>query len=104
MYRLVQTTDDACKSQLLEAFDEIYFRGFRNRHTGLTGISYLDTITRLYTNFGIITAVDIMENKKRMDTPYDPSIAIESYFDQIESAVEFAEAGNSPLHYYTDYH
>ena len=32
-----------------------------------------------------------------MDVPYDPSTDIESYFDQIEDAVEFAAAGNSPL-------
>ena len=85
MYRLVQATYDACKSQLLEAFDEIYFRGLRNRHTGFTGISYLDMITHLYNNFGIITAVDIMENEKRMDAQYDPSITIESYFDNRNS-------------------
>ena len=73
----------------------MYFRGLRNCHTGFTGISYLDMVTHLYTNYGIITAVDIMENEKRMNTPYDPSIAIELYFDQIETAVEFAEAGKS---------
>ena len=38
-----------------------------------------------------------MENEKQMDTPYDPSGAIEPYFDQIETAVEFAEAGNTPF-------
>ena len=54
-------------------------------------------ITHLYTNYGIITAMDIMENDKRMDASYDHSIAIELYFDQIEDAVEFAEAGNSPF-------
>ena len=32
-----------------------------------------------------------------MDALYEPSITIESYFDQIEDAVEFAEAGNSPF-------
>ena len=32
-----------------------------------------------------------------MHAPNDPSIAIESYFDQIKDAVEFAEAGNSPF-------
>ena len=57
----------------------------------------MQMITHLYTNYGIITAVDIIENEKRMDTPYDPSIAIKSYFDQIEDAVEFVEAGNSPF-------
>ena len=97
VYRQVVATDLALKSQLLDVFDDLYFRGLRDRHTGFTSITYMVMITHLYTNYGIITAVDIMENEKRMDTPYDPSIAIESYFDQIEDAVEFAEAGNSPF-------
>ena len=32
-----------------------------------------------------------------MDTPFDQSGAIKTYFDQIEDAVEFAEAGASPF-------
>ena len=97
VYRQVIATDLALKSQVLDAFDDIYFRGLRDRHTGFTSVTYMQMITHLYTNYGIITAVDIMENEKRMDSPYDPSIAIESYFDQIEDAVEFAEAGKSPF-------
>ena len=64
MYRIVNATDEACKTQLLDAFEEIYFRGLRNRHTGFTGITYMQMITHLYTNYGIITAVDITENEK----------------------------------------
>ena len=97
VYRQVLATDLALKSQLLDVFEDTYFRGLRDRHTGFTSITYMQMITHLYTNYGIITAVDIMENEKRMDAPYDPSVAIESYFDQIEDAVEFAEAGNSPF-------
>ena len=54
-------------------------------------------ITHLYDHHGIISAVDIMKNKRKMDTPYDPSTDIESYFEQIEDAVEFAAAGSSPF-------
>ena len=97
VYRQILATDLALKSQLLDVFEDIYFRGLRDRHTGFTSITYMQMITHLYTNYGIITAVDIMENEKRMDAPYDPSIAIESYCDQIEDAIEFAEAGKSPL-------
>ena len=38
-----------------------------------------------------------MENEKKMNVPYDPSTDIESYFEQIEDAVEFAAAENSPF-------
>ena len=54
-------------------------------------------IAHLYNSYGLITALDIIENEKRMDKQYDHSDAIEIYFDQIEDAGEFAEAGNSPF-------
>ena len=54
-------------------------------------------IYHLYVNYGTITSVDLIENEKRMDTPFNQSGAIETYFDQIEDAVEFAEAGASPF-------
>ena len=75
----------------------MYFRGLHDRYTGFTSKTYMQIITHLYTNYGIITAIDIMENEKRMDAPYDSSVAIESYLDQIEDTAEFAEAGNSPF-------
>ena len=94
IHRLVVATDLELKSQLIDAFKEIYFSNLRNRHTGFTGISYIDMVTHLYTNYEMISAVEIMEVEKRIENPYDPSIAIEAYFEQTESAVEFAEAGN----------
>ena len=54
-------------------------------------------IAHRHNNYGIITALGIVENEKKMDKPYDPSNAIDSYFDQGEDAVEFAEAGYSPF-------
>ena len=54
-------------------------------------------ISHLYVNYGTITAVDLIENERRMDTPFNQSGAITTYFDQIEDAVEFAEAGESPF-------
>ena len=49
-----------------------------NRYTGFTGVSYFQMITHLYTNYGIIAAVDLIENERRMDTPFDPTGKIQS--------------------------
>ena len=68
----------ALKSQLLDVFEDIYFRGSRDRHSGFTCITYMQTITYLYTNYGIITDVGIIGNEKLMNAPYDPSIVIDS--------------------------
>ena len=54
-------------------------------------------ISHLYVSYGTITVVDLIENERRMDIPFDQSGAIETYFDQIEDSVEFAEAGASPF-------
>ena len=59
----------------------------RGCHTGFFGITYLQTIAHLYDSYGLITALDIIENKRHIDKQYDPSDAIEIYFDQIEDAV-----------------
>ena len=47
VYRLVENTELALKSQLIDTFDETYFRGLRNRHTGFFGATYLQMITYL---------------------------------------------------------
>ena len=54
-------------------------------------------ISHLYDRYGLITTLDVVENDKRMDKPYDPSEAVKPYFGQVEDAVEFTEAGNSPF-------
>ena len=59
IFRQVENFDLALKSQLIDVFDETYFRGLRNRHTGFAGVSYFQMITHLYTNRGTITAVDL---------------------------------------------
>ena len=97
IFRQVENYDLALKSQLINVFDETYFRGLRNRHTGFSGVSYFQMISQLYVNYGTITAVDLIENERRMDIPFNQSGAIETYLDQIEDAVEFAEAGASPF-------
>ena len=97
IFRQVENSDLALKSQLIDVFDKTYFRGLRNRHTGFADVSYFQMISHLYVNYGTITAVDLIENERRMDTSFDQSSAIETYFDQIEDAVEFAEAGASPF-------
>ena len=97
IFRQVENSDLSLKSQLIDVFDKTYFRGLRNRHTGFSGFSYFRMISHLYVNYGTITAVDLIENERRMDTPFDQSGAIETYFDQIEDTVKFAEAGASPF-------
>jgi hypothetical protein len=53
-------------------------------------------LTHLYTTYGVITPIDIEDNDAKMRAPFDPTQPIELLFDQIETAVEFSDAGNRP--------
>ena len=44
-------------------------------------------IVHLHDNYGSITTVKFIKNEKRTDKPFDPSDAIETYFDQIEDVI-----------------
>jgi hypothetical protein len=85
-------TDKALKQQILAAIHETYYRTLRNRITGFATISTRQLIEHLYRTYGNITPADLIENDERMKTTYDPSQPIEVLFDQIEDAVELADA------------
>ena len=40
IFRQVENSDIALKSQLIDVFNKTYFRGMGNRHTGFAGVSY----------------------------------------------------------------
>ena len=53
-------------------------------------------LTKLYDNNDNISPQDLSENYARLKATYDVSQPIESFFDQVEDAMELAAAGNTP--------
>ena len=88
--------DKALKQQLLGCINEMYYRTLRNRHTGYAIVTTRDIITHMYAQYGNITPQDLQENDTKMKTPFDVSLPIETLYDQIEDAVELADAGQTP--------
>ena len=52
-------------------------------------------IQHLYINYGVITFTDPEDNEICMREPFDANKLIEKLFDQIEDAVEYADAANA---------
>ena len=50
----------------------------------------------MYTTYANITPADLIENDARLKTAYDANQPIERLFEQIEDAVEYADAGHNP--------
>ena len=78
VYRLIENTELALKSQLIDTIDETYFRGLRGRHPEFSGIIYVQMIAHIHNSYDLISALNIIENEKRIDKPYDPSELMET--------------------------
>ena len=85
------------KELLLSAVDDIFVRSLRNRHIRYVNVTTLQLFTHLYTVYAKISADDLKANTFRMKLPYDINLPIETFFDQIKDAVEFAAVGSAPF-------
>ena len=89
-------TDKALKTLLLSAIDETYVRALRDRYIGYANVTTLTLITHLYTAYARISQGDLDLNHDRLRTPWDPNQPFETVISQVEDAVEYAAAGNTP--------
>ena len=74
----------------------MYIRALRNRFTGFTGVNTRQILEHLYATYGDISAKDLADNHTKMNTPYDPNLPIENLIDQIDEAMELADAAKAP--------
>ena len=95
VYREINRSDLALKQQLLSAFDDMYFKALKDPHVGYSNSTTYDLLHHLYNGYGRITQMDLLDNERRMKQPYDASSPIENLFAQIDTAIEYADAGNS---------
>jgi len=73
----------------------MFVRILHNRHNGYANITNLKLLTHLYTIYAKINVADLEANTARMKMPYDVNLPVETLFDQIEDAIEFAAAGSA---------
>ena len=96
IWREYNATDKALKQQLLGVYDKMYLKTLQNRHMGFANVTTKQMLWHLYDNYGVITPTEHAENDMRMKKIFDSTMLIENLYEQIENAVEFAEAGNAP--------
>jgi hypothetical protein len=91
-----QATDKSLKQLLLGAVNDIYTSALKHRVTGYANVSTRQLIVHLYTKYGNITAGDLEANEQRMKTLFDPNESIETLYNQLGSATNFADAAGTP--------
>jgi hypothetical protein len=88
--------DKALKQLLLGAVDDMFVGSLTTKYIAYLNVTTRQILTHLYDQYVRISAADLQDNDDSFKTAYDPNLPIETLFDQVENAVDFAAAGNTP--------
>ena len=89
-------TDKALRQQLLSYVDGIFFHSLRHKIIGYGNTATCEMLNHIYFTYANIYPSNLQENYARLRTPYGANRPIENLTDQIENAVEYASAGQTP--------
>jgi hypothetical protein len=81
----------------VNAFDEKYLRHLCNRLTGYSNVIVLEIFRHLYRTYGNISELDLIINQEKIKIQWNQDKPIETFFQQIEESVEFAQHSNVPF-------
>ena len=89
-------TDKALTHQLVGAIDPMFTRSLRSKYVGYQKHTTKQILDYLYSTYAKISATDLLANDAKMKQDVDVNQPIEVFFDQIEDAVDFADAAKCP--------
>jgi hypothetical protein len=87
---------NAISALIIDAIDPVYLATLRLPYVGIGTRTPLEFMAHLYTNYANITPSDLELNGISMQKPCDVNQPIEVFYKQIEDAMEFAAAGQTP--------
>ena len=93
LYTLLQNIDKSLKQQLLEDVEDIYVRFPKEKYVGYGKLPCLEVIYHLKENYYKITPAELKLNMAWMNAPNNINDPFKSIIKQIETAVDFADAG-----------
>jgi hypothetical protein len=96
LFRDYDLADKALKQLLLGAVDDMFVRTLQTKYIGYLNVTTHQLLDHLYSQYAQISATNLQENDAALKTAYDPNLPIETLFGQVEDAVDFAAAGNTP--------
>ena len=90
------SVEKALKQQVLGTFEEVYYSTLCDKLTGYARVTTRALLEHLFAAYGKITHNDLNENDALLREPCNPAMPIETYYKQVEEAVDFALAANDP--------
>ena len=97
-FQTYQQTDQTLKTILIASIDEVYIRLLRGKYIGYANVTTLQMLTHLYISYARISQFNLEENDKRLKQQWDTNQPFKVLIDQIEDAIDYAAAGNTPYY------
>ena len=89
--------DDALKTQLLDAVEDLYVSELRNWYTGYMGVTTRNLLYHLMYWYGNIMAAYLKYNEARINKAFYHSLPINVFFQHIDDSVQYADDGENPF-------
>ena len=81
---------------LIAAINNMFIQSLRHCYVGNSTTTTRSVLDHLYVAYVKISSADLQDNNAQLRAPYDANFPIEELIDQVEGAVEYATAGNTP--------
>jgi len=88
--------DKALKQMIIASVDYLFIKSLRKKYAAYGNQTTKKLLTHLYTTYADISVGELQANDAATKQAYDVKQAMETLFEKIESAVEYAAAGNTP--------
>jgi hypothetical protein len=95
-YKLYHATEQTLKQMIIKAVPNQYISALRDPRMGYRNVTAKQILQHLDEKYGQITAQDIKRNLLKMNTPWNPTTAIDTLWTQIREARMYAQ-DRSPI-------
>ena len=89
-------TNKSLRKILLASVDKIYVRSLRHRYIGYGQTTTRQLLDHTYAVYAYISPAGLQLNDAKLRTPYNANHPIKTLIDQVETAVKYAAAVNTP--------
>jgi hypothetical protein len=87
----------ALRNLIINNIDEEYIAEHCNALTGFRLVTPATLLDHIKDNYGDVEPMQLKENEKTLEAPWDPSTPVATLYKRIEDCKLFAEAGDEPI-------
>ena len=89
--------DGAIKKQIITVVEPFPLSTIKDQQTGFGLVTALETMDNIFKAYGEIDEIDVEENAVKMMGPYNPAESLDRLIEHLEKGRQFAHAGGKTI-------